>query len=276
MEALAEQGFVEGRNLQLISLVAEGDIGRLPQLAERLAQQRADVVVAVGPLAARAALRASPSTPVVLSFTGEDPVKAGLAASLARPGGLVTGIYFQGIETDAKRLELLGEALPGARVLGFLASPTLEQERTELLAQTAAKLGVSLTTRVAHRPSDYPAAFEAFEAEGAKGVLIMGTPFFARDALKLSELATQHGMATICEWDYMARQGCVMGYGADLVALRRLTADYVARIFKGAHAADLPIQQPSRFVLAVNVRAATQLKLQLPTALLLRADEVIE
>jgi putative ABC transport system substrate-binding protein len=276
MEALAEQGFLEGRNLELISLAAEGDVGRLPQLAEKLAQERVDVVIAVGALAARAARSAAPNTPVVLSFSGEDPVKAGLAASLARPGGVVTGIYFQGIETDAKRLELLREALPRARVLGFLASPTLEQERAELLAQTAAKLGVTLTTRIAHRPSDYSAAFEDFKAAGAQGVLVMATTFFGREAPKLSGLAMQHGMATICEWDYMARQGCVMGYGADLVALRRLTADYVARIFNGASAADLPIQQPNRFVLAVNVRAAMQLKIQLPTALLLRADEVIE
>ncbi len=127
-----------------------------------------------------------------------------------------------------------------------------------------------------HGPADYLAAFDAFKAAGAQGVLVMATTFFGREAPRLSELAMQHKMVTICEWDYMARQGCVIGYGADLVALRRLTADYVARIFNGARPGELPIQQPTRFLLALNVRAARELNLQLPTGLLVRADEVIE
>ena len=209
-------------------------------------------------------------------FTAEDPVEAGLAASLAHPGGSVTGIFFRAIETDAKRLELLSEALPTGRMFGFLAAPTLEAERSEILARTAAKLGISLATRMVQSAADYAGAFDAFRAEGAVGVLIMGSTIFSGDAPLLSQLATERGMATICEWDYMARAGCTLGFGPDLVGLRRLTGDYVARIFNGANPAELPIQLPDRFTLTVNLRVAAQLKLQLPTVFLARADEVIE
>lgn len=276
LQVLAERGFSEGRNLIYLSAGADGNLARLPELAKRLAEQRADVIIAVGALAARAAMSASPGTPIVLSFSGDDPVESGLAASLARPGGLVTGIFFRAIETDAKRLELLREVLPAARVLGFLAAPNLEPERSELLAGTAAKLGVSLTTRVVQSPADYVAAFDAFRAEGAAGVLVMATTILAADAAILSLLATERGMATICEWGYMARAGCMLGFGPDLVRLRQLTGDYVARIFNGANPAEMPIQLPDLFNLTMNLRVVAQLKLQLPTVFLGRVDEVIE
>ena len=276
LKVLADRGFSEGRNLVYLSAGADGNLTRLPELAKMLADQRVDVIIAVGTLATRAAMIASPSTPVVMSFSGDDPVKGGFADSLARPGGLVTGIFFRAIETDAKRLELLREAMPAARVFGFLAAPTLEPERSELLAVTAAKLGVSLATRVVQSPADYVAAFDAFHAEGAAGVLVMGTTIFSADAPILSLLATERGMATICEWGYMARAGCMLGFGPDLVGLRRLTGDYVVRIFNGANPAEMPIQLPDRFNLTVNLRVVAQLKLQLPTVFLGRVDEVIE
>ncbi len=276
MRVLADRGFTEGRNLIFLPAAADGHPSRMPQLAKMLAEQRVDVTIAVGTLAARAAMTASAGTPIVLSFAGEDPVEAGLAASLAHPGGSVTGIFFRAIETDAKRLELLSEALPTGRTFGFLAAPTLEAERSEILARTAAKLGISLTTQMVQSPADYARAFDAFRAEGAAGVLIMGTTIFSGDAALFSRLATERGMATICEWDFMARAGCTLAFGADLVGLRRLTGDYVARIFNGASPAELPIQQPDRFTLTVNLRVAAQLKLQLPTVLFARVDEVIE
>ncbi len=276
LKVLADRGFIEGRNLVYLPAGADGNLTRLPELAKGLAEQRVDLIIVVGTLAARAATTASPRTPVVLSFAGDDPVKGGLAASLARPGGLVTGIFFRGIETDAKRLEILREALPGANVFAFLAAPTLEPERSELLAETAAKLGISLVTRVARSPADYVAAFDAFHAEGARGVLVMAATIFAAEAPILSRLATERGIATICEWSHMAQAGCMLGFGPDLVGLRRLTGDYVAKIFNGANPAELPIQLPDRFNLTMNLRVVTQLKLQLPTVFLGRVDEVIE
>jgi len=161
-------------------------------------------------------------------------------------------------------------------MFGFLAAPTLEAERSEILARTAAKLGISLATRMVQSAADYGGAFDAFRAEGAVGVLIMGSTIFSGDAPLLSQLATERGMATICEWDYMARAGCTLGFGPDLVGLRRLTGEYVARIFNGANPAELPIELPDRFTLTANLRVAAQLKLQLPTVFLARADEVIE
>ena len=214
LEVLSDRGFSEGRNLVYLPAAAEGNLSRLPELAGMLAEQRVDVIIAVGILAARAAMAAAPNTPIVFSFSSDDPVKEGFAVSLARPGGSVTGIFFRAIETDAKRLELLSEALPAARVFGFLAAPTLEPGRSELLARTAAKLGISLKTIVVQSPADYASAFEAFHAEGAAGVLVMGTTIFAPDAPTFSRLATERGMATICEWDYMARAGCMLGNSA--------------------------------------------------------------
>ena len=274
LRVLADRGFSEGRNLIYLPAAAEGHPSRLPQLAKMLDEQRVDVTIAVGTLAARAAMTASGGTPIVLSFAAEDPVEAGLAASLAHPGGSVTGIFFRAIETDAKRLELLSEALPTGRMFGFLAAPTLEAERSEILARTAAKLGISLATRMVQSAADYAGAFDAFRAEGAAG--IMGSTIFSGDAPLLSQLATERGTAAICEWAYMARAGCTLGFGPDLIGLRRLTGDYVARIFNGANPAGLPIQLSDRFTLAVNLRVAAQLKLQLPTVFLARADEVIE
>jgi putative tryptophan/tyrosine transport system substrate-binding protein len=276
LAVLAERGFREGKNLVYLPAAADGDLSRLPELARTLADQRVDVIVAVSMLAARAAMAASPGTPVVLSFVGEDPVKAGLAESLSRPGGTVTGIFFRGIETDAKRLELLSQALPSARVLGFLATPTLEPERSELLARTAAKLGVSLTTRVVRGPAEYQAAFDAFQAEGVAGVLVMAHTLFASHAATFSRLASERTIATICEWDHMARAGCTFAFGPNLVALRRLTGYYVERIFNGAKPADMPIQLPDRFTLTLNLRAADHLKLTLPLTFLGSVDETIE
>jgi ABC-type uncharacterized transport system substrate-binding protein len=276
-EELAREGFVEGKNFVLIPAAAEGDITRLPQLAERLAQERVDLIIAAGTPAVRAAMKASPNIPIVLSFVANDPVEAGFAATLARPGGMVTGVFFRSIENEAKRLELLKEAQPSARLFGFLAAPTLEAERSELLARTAAHLGISLTTRVVHGPEDYVSAFDAFQKEGVVGVLIHGTTIFVPHASRLAGLARQRGIATMCEWDFMARDdGCMLGYGPDLIALRRLSGRYVVQILKGTPPGELPILQPDRYALAINLRTAAEINVQLPASILVRADEVIE
>jgi putative ABC transport system substrate-binding protein len=273
---LSQRGYSEGKNLVYFAAGAEGDSSRLVELAKTLTEQRLDAVIVVGTPAAKAVMTVSPGTPIVLSFAGDDPVNVGIAESLARPGGSVTGIFFRALETDAKRLELLSEALPSARSLGFLAAPTLERERLGLLEQTAAKLGVSLTTRLVRGPEEYASTFQAFQNEGISGVLIMGTAIFAPHASMLSTLASERGIATICEWDHMARAGCTFAFGPNLVALRQLTGDYIARIFNGASPAELPIQQPDRFTLSMNQRAVDSLNLKIPPAHLARVDEVIE
>lgn len=276
LPALAEHGFVEGRNLTVLVGAARGDLARLQNLAESLAAERVDVVIAVGSQAINAALAAAPSTPIVMSFIGEDPVAAGIAHSLGHPGGRVTGIFFRAGETDAKRLELLSEALPRSRKFGFLAAPTLLPERTELLARAAARLNVALATQTVRHASEYGDAFAALKAAGADAVLVQATTIFGREASIFAPIATRQRLATICEWDYMAREGCTFGFGPDLAALRKRTADYIARIFKGADPGELPIEQPDRFTLVVNLQSAVQLGLELSPSLLARADEVIE
>ncbi|HYZ47915.1 MAG TPA: ABC transporter substrate binding protein, partial [Sphingomonas sp.] len=175
LPVLAERGFVEGRNLEVIIAAAEGDPARLPSLAAALADARPDAIITIGTQATDAALAAAPRTPIVLSFAGQDPVETGHARSLARPGGRVTGIFFRAVETDAKRLELLVEAIPDAKHFGFLAAPTLEPARAEFLARTAERLGVVLTTRTATGPADFPAVFAALQEAGTVGVLVQAT-----------------------------------------------------------------------------------------------------
>src|SRR4029079_5813784 len=142
------------------------------------------------------------------------------------------------------------------------------------LAQTAAKLGVALKTRLVRGPTEYQAAFDAFQAEGVAGVLVMGNTVFAPHAETFSRLGNERAIATICEWDYMARAGCTFAFGPNLVALRRLTGYYVERIFNGGKPAEMPIQLPDRFTLSLNLRAADQLKLTLPLTFLGNVDEV--
>jgi ABC-type uncharacterized transport system substrate-binding protein len=276
LPVLAKGGFVEGRNLMLVARAAGGDPSRLPGLAREVADERVDVVIAVGGAAASAVMAAAPSTPIVMSFASEDPVQMGHARSLARPGGKVTGIFFRALETDAKRLELLAEAMPQARRFGFLAAPTLEPAHADLLARTAARLGIELTTRRVHGAAEYADAFASMKQAGAAGVLVQATTVFGSDAPIFSPIAARYGLPTMCEWDYMARQGCVIGFGPDVIALRRRTGDYVLRIFKGADPGELPIELPDRFTLAVNLRAAARLGLELAPTFVARADEVIE
>ena len=271
---LERLGFVLGRNL-----VFEGRFGpaaELPGLARDLLVGRPDVVVAIGAVALRAISAATSSVPIVMF--ADDPVAMGVAASLSRPGGNVTGIANMVVDLQAKRLDLLLEALPSISRVGALlkaTSPTratLERE----LAVAAAKAGLALTIAHADEAADFPAAFEALRAAAVQAVVVGPDPqlFAAVDALVAR--ASEARLALSCEWPDMARRGCLIGYGADQVALRSRLALYIARILRGANPGDLPIEQPTIFELVLNQRTARSLGITLPPALLARSDEVIE
>jgi putative ABC transport system substrate-binding protein len=271
---LARHGFVAGRNLVVESRF--GGEAAFPELARALLAARPDAVVATGGAAARAMREATSSVPIVIF--ADDPVELGYAASLARPGGNVTGVALMVVSLQAKRLELLLEAVPAARRVGALlrASSPQRPAGERALRVSAAAAGVELLVVEADVATDYPAAFAALRARGADALLIGADPLFADDVARLAALALDARLPTICEWASNARDGCVLGYGPDRVALRRRMADQIARIFRGAAAGDVPIEQPTLFEFAINLRTARALGVAIPAPLIARADEVIE
>ena len=272
---LAENGFSLGKNLQLVDRYAEGRLERLPLLAREIGAARVDVVLAITGEAVRAMLAANQETPIVM-VVGYDPVALGFVASLARPGGRVTGLNFRTLEGDAKRLELLREALPRSRRLGILEYRGSGQRLVDALIPVAAQLNIELTTHAVSSSAEYATAFTALKNNGAAGVLIESTQALATDAVRLVSIAEAVGLPTICEWDFMARVGCMLSYGHDLSYAQRRAGEYVARILKGASPAELPVEQSDAWKLTINLGVATRLGLTIPPVILVRADEVIE
>lgn len=274
LPVLADAGFVVGRNLVFEG--RHGDVAALPDLAREIVAGRPDVVVAIGAHPVRAMAHATRSVPIVMF--ADDPVAAGVAASLARPGGNVTGIANLVVDLQAKRLGLLLEALPAVRRIGALlraSSPTRAALERELGVATT-RAGIGLAIAYADGAADYAPAFAALRAAAVEAIVIGPDPQFYADAARIVDLATAARLAASCEWPDMARIGCLIGYGADQIALRRRLALYVERILRGADPAEMPIEQPTVLELTINLRTATTLGLTLPAALLLRADEVIE
>ena len=272
---LSRRGFVEGRNLIIDERF--GTPENISGLARDLVGNRPDVVIAVSEIAIRPILEHDPKVPVVMSFMGSDPVEAGFAESIRRPGGRVTGLMMLADELDPKRLEVLHEVVPTAKKIAVLRGfPPRHDRNTAGLRERAAKLGLQLHFFYADDKADYARAFEGMRAERVEAVLVASAPDFARDAAIISHAATQIGVPSICEWDYMARAGCLIGYGPVNEELRRRTAAYVAQILRGVPAGELPIEGPVNFEFVINLKTARSLGLTLPPTILARADEVIE
>src|SRR5262249_20790033 len=225
--------------------------------------------------AVRATLAATRSTPVVM-VVGEDPVKIGVVASLAHPGGRVTGIAFRTAEGDVKRLELMRQAVPGGQRFGYLGMSYESGPKTKEIAEAAARLGIEVTTYWVNGPSEYAAAFARMRNESIAGVVVGATQPLAANASHVAASAAENRLPTICEWDYMARVGCVLGFGHDLTYGQRRVGEYVARIVKGTAASELPVEESDAWKLTVNLRVAAQLGITLSPSILARADEVIE
>jgi putative ABC transport system substrate-binding protein len=271
---LASLGFTEGRNLVVEARF--GPMEELPGLARQLAAANPDAIIAAGN-AIGAARQATSTTAIIGSFIGEDPIAAGLAATLARPGGNVTGVAMLAPELDGKRLQLLHEAVPSvSRIAALAVSPDQHAANLAAMRQAAAHEGVALLPFYAAQPEDYPATFAAMRGAGASALQIVSAPQFLTNAATLAELALEARLPTMCEWRSMAVQGCLLGYGPDYAELLRRVADYVARIFHGASPGELPIEGPTHYEFAINLKTAKTLGLTLPPVILARADEVIE
>jgi len=271
---LARLGFTEGRNL--VVEARSGPMGELPALARQLAAANPDAIIAAGN-AIGAAQQATSTTAIIGSFIGEDPIAAGFAVTLARPGGNVTGVAMLAPELDAKRLQLLHEAIPGVSRIAALAVST-DQHAPNLAAmrQAAAHEGLALLPFYVAQPEDYPATFAAMRDANVSALQIVSAPQFLTDSSTLAELALEARLPTMCEWRSMAAQGCLLGYGPDYAELQRRVADYVARIFHGVSPGELPIEGPTHYQFAINLKTAKTLGLTVPPAILARANEVIE
>lgn len=275
--ALRELGYVEGRNLKIELRWAGGDFSRLPALAEELARADVDLVVAVSAPAARAMKVAAPNLPIVM-FGNFDPVALGLVASLARPGGNITGVLIAPDGTLAgKRLELLTQAVPKARRIAYLAPPPSDATRLQLqeTRRAAAVLGLELSD-VEVVDGDYEKAFAAMAAQRPAALFVAAHTLFVRDRRQIIELAAKYKLPAIYEWREQVKDGGLMSYSTDQYGLYQRLASYVDRILKGSRPADLPVEQPTQFKLVINLQTARALGLSLPQSLLLRADEVVE
>jgi putative ABC transport system substrate-binding protein len=273
---LAREGFVEGRTLRLIARSAEGEPQRFALLAAEILAERPEVMIAVSNPVAHAIRALDPAMPIVMGFAGTDPVADGLAASLGRPGGSVTGVVMLAQELDLKRLELLRLALPGAQRIGFLAGSTFAPGRVPAMVAAAARMGVELVPASAGLPESLGPAFAALRAAGVQAVVVASFPGFSGQAAALAELAAEAALPTICEWRSMAEAGCLISHGPLSEELRRQVARQVARILRGQPAGEIPMIQPERFETIVNLRIARRIGVELPPLVLAAAQEVIE
>jgi putative ABC transport system substrate-binding protein len=277
-QGLAEAGYVEGRNVAIEFRWAEGQWDRLPALATELLHQRVAVIAAFGHSAAFAAKAATTTIPIVFSV-GDDPVRLGLVASLAQPGGNVTGINNFATELAAKRLELLREMVPAATRVTVLVSPsnavTSESTVRDTLAGARA-MGLQVQVLNADTSREIDAAFATLARERSDALLLDSTPFFLSRRAQLVNLASRLAVPAIYLDRAFAEIGGLMSYGASLTDAYRQVAVYTARILKGTKPADLPVVQSSKFELVINHQTARMLGLTVPDKLLATADEVIE
>jgi ABC-type uncharacterized transport system substrate-binding protein len=278
-QGLKETGYVEGENVTIDYRWAEGTFDRLPVLATELVRRQVAVIATSGGAAPAFAAKAATTTIPIVFLTGEDPVRRGLVASLARPGGNLTGINFVNLEVASKQLELLRELVPAAARVAVLVNPAhaMNAEITlrdvEVAARTM-RLQIQILNASTSREID--AAFATFVRERPDALFVGGDPFFNSRRVQLSLLAMRHAVPATYSGREYAEVGGLMSYGSDITDAYRQMGVYAGRILKSAKPADLPVVQASKFELVINAQTARMLGLTVPPMLLARADEVIE
>jgi putative ABC transport system substrate-binding protein len=266
-------GWEEGRNIRFLFVWADGRGERTPALAGELVAQNADLIVAFGDPAIRAVQRATQAIPIV-GMT-DDMIGSGLAASLARPGGNTTGVSILASELNVKRLEILHEFVPQARRIAALADSTTISTRVQL-ASAARELNVELVPFEAGNPDELGRALDAIAATKIEAVNVLASPLLQVSRPQIIARMRDHGLPAIYQWPESAEDGGLLAYGPRQLLCYRHVITLVDKVLRGAKPSDLPIEQPSKFELAVNLKTASALGMPIPPTLLLRADEVIE
>jgi putative ABC transport system substrate-binding protein len=277
-QGLLDLGYVEGQTITIDYLSADGHGERFPMLAAECLRLKADIIAVSTTPATQAAKNATRSIPIVMIALG-DPVGTGLVDSLAQPGGNVTGMSMMASDVAAKRLELLKEAVPAISrvlVLSYLADP-IAPLQVKALEKAAHSLGVTLQIQDIQTADDLPAAFDAGAKERAEGLLTTAESIFVTQRARLSELAARYRLPAMYPYTIqVADAGGLMAYDIDYPDLERRAATYVDKILKGAKPSDLPVQQPTKFALVINLKTAKALGLTISESFLLRADQLIE
>jgi ABC-type uncharacterized transport system substrate-binding protein len=272
--ALAALGLVDGRNIRLEVRLAEGHIERLPELAQSLVQAKTSVILAFGAPAIRAAQRATSTIPIV-AF-GE-LLSEGLIGSLARPGGNTTGVSILNTDLDAKRLEVLKQMVPLGRRFALLRDPAFSfPAQMQAITDAGHALGVELQIIDVRGPADLASAFASFPASGAEAINVLNSPMLFGARAEIGRLSLIYKLPAICEWREMAEAGCVASYGTKLSEGWAMVAALTDKMLKGAPPGETPAEQPTKFELAINLKVARAIGIEIPQAILGRADEVIE
>ncbi len=276
-QGLRELGYAEGQTIAIEYRFADGRPERLPALAAELVGLKVDVIVTAGPPAPQVAKQATSTIPIVFTVAG-DPVGEGLVASIARPGGNVTGLASIAAEVVGKQLELLKEVVPKVSRVAVLQDPNHPGHPLMLrqLEGPARALGVQLHVVQAGSPAEIDAAFAAMRGQRVGGVLVLRDSFFNAQRAQIAALAAKSGLPAVYGFSEHAEAGGLMAYGANVPFMYRRAATYVDKILKGAKPADLPVEQPTTFELVINLKTAKALGLTIPQSLLQRADEVIQ
>jgi ABC-type uncharacterized transport system substrate-binding protein len=272
---LRDLGYIEGRNLAIEYRYAEGRPERFRASAVALASAKPDIIVVLGGDMVPFAREATKTIPIVM-LTSQDPVESGIVETMARPGGNLTGVAFVSSETAGKRLQFLKEAMPGLTRLAVLWSPDHADGEYRITAATAPSVGVQILSLEVRGPDEFDAAFQKVMPWRAEALIVVSSRLMNVNRDRTLEFASRQRIPLVSGWGPWVANGALMGYGPDLNALVRRIPSYVDKIVKGARSADLPIEQPTKFELIVNLKTARALGVTIPPSLLLRADQVIE
>jgi putative tryptophan/tyrosine transport system substrate-binding protein len=275
LRGLGDLGYVEGRNINIAYRYAEGNAERLPDLAADLVRLKPDVILAIGGDVAPIAKKATSSIPIVF-VSSADPQQLGLVASLARPSGNATGVTLVQDELASKRLELLKEAVPRISDVAFIWNPDHPDNEQPEAQRAAQALGVRLHPIAVRGTNDFDAGFRAANAVRADSLYVVSSRHTALNIPRIVDFATRTRLPLAGGWGSWAKQGGLLSYGPDIGIMARRGAVYIDKILRGAKPADLPVEQPTKFELVINLKTAKALGLEIPPTLLARADEVIE
>lgn len=277
VQGLRDKGYVEGKNVELVMRFADGKAERLEPLATELASRKVDLILAPGTIAVRAAHKAAPTTPIVVVTNG-DPVGSGFAASLARPGGVITGMSDGIVDTVAKLVEIMHGVVAKLKRIAVLTNPENRVHPT-LMAQVQAAarlLGVQVMEVQARAPDEIERAFATMARERAESLIILVDSFLLEQRAQIAQLALRHRLPSVYPQDYYAQAGGLLSYGADVNDNFRRAGIFVDKILRGAKPADIPFEQPTRYYLVVNRKTAAALGVKLSAELMARVDRVID
>jgi putative ABC transport system substrate-binding protein len=272
---LLDNGLIDGRNVSVDYVWAEGSQDRLRMLADELGRSSLDVIVTAGPQAVLALMATKTKTPIVFAIVG-DPIGNGIITSLARPGGRVTGLSMSNSDLESKRIEVLKEAAPSVTRVMILHDRSMGTAGLTQAKDAAKALALEAEVIEVNDPGQFDAEFERAIRRGANGLAVTASPFLNFQRKRLIELANRYHLPSIWEATAYVRDGGLLSYGPSFADMYRRSAGYVAKILSGAKPADLPVEQPIAFELGVNLKTARALGLTVPPTLLARADEVIE